>query len=271
MARAQVTGRRGRGGSSSQRPTTRKRARTEVEHNGKGEEDKNAQSSSKKQKSKPTESADNLVKNKADALLSKYGSLPLADLGLPNPSSPTPENVLALVYNAMLTSTRISHQLAHKTVKCVVEAGYQDIETLSKSTWEERTEVLTEGGYTRYREKTATAFGELAEFVKDKYDGDLNNLLKKADSSPSEVRKLLKEIKGIGNVGVDIFCDTAQHIWPCLAPFIDPRSMKTAQQCGLGNDLEEIWEAIGKDPEQMCKLAAALTTVRLEKKEKEFA
>lgn len=102
-------------------------------------------------------------------------------------------------------------------------------------------------------------------------DGDVNNLLKKADSSPSEIRKLLKEIKGIGNVGIDIFCDTAQQIWPCLAPFIDPRSIKTGQQCGLGEDVDTLWEATGKDPERMCRLAAALTTVRLEKKEKEFA
>ena len=101
-------------------------------------------------------------------------------------------------------------------------------------------------------------------------DGDLNNLLSKADAQPVKVRQLIKEIKGIGNVGVDIFCDTAQGIWPCLAPFIDPRSMKTANECGLGEDIERIWDAIGKDPEMMCKLAAALTTVRLEKREQEF-
>ena len=101
-------------------------------------------------------------------------------------------------------------------------------------------------------------------------DGDLTNLLKKANAKPQDIRKRLKEIKGIGNVGVDIFCDTAQEIWPCLAPFIDPRSMKTAQQCGLGEDLGMMWEAVDKDPAQMCRLAAALTTVRLEKKEKEF-
>lgn len=101
--------------------------------------------------------------------------------------------------------------------------------------------------------------------------GDLNNLLKEADSKPDKVRRLLKEIKGIGNVGIDIFCDTAQEIWPCLAPFIDPRSLKTAEHCGLGDDVKEIWEAIGKDPTHMCRLAAALTTVRLERKEQEFA
>lgn len=154
-------------------------------------------------------------------------------------------------------------------MKCLIEAEHHNIETLSKSTWQERTEVLTKGGYTRYREKTATALGDLADFVNNKYDGDLNNLLNKADSSAAQVRSLLKEIKGIGNVGIDIFCDTAQGIWPCLAPFIDPRSMKTAQQCGLGEEIDAIWDTIGKD--RMCRLAAALTTLRLEEKEKELA
>ncbi|KAL8930835.1 MAG: hypothetical protein Q9208_000376 [Pyrenodesmia sp. 3 TL-2023] len=272
MPRKQAAGPRGGGDPSSHGPTTRKRAREADEQDSKGTDDKATKHPpSKKQESKPATSGEDPIKHKVDTLLSKYGTLPLADLGLPDPSSPAPENVLALVYNAMLTSTRISHELAHKSVKCLIEAGYQDIETLRKSTWEERTEVLTKGGYTRYREKTATGLGELADFVTEKYDNDLNNLLKSAGSSPPKIRALLKEIKGIGNVGLDIFCDTAQHIWPCLAPFIDPRSMKTAQQCGLGDDVEKLWAAVGKDPEKMCRLAAALTTVRLDKKEKEFA
>jgi hypothetical protein len=32
-----------------------------------------------------------------------------------------------------------------------------------------------------------------------------------------------------------------------------------------------LWEDVGRDPKEMCKLAMALTIVRLEKKEKEFA
>ncbi|KAI4186708.1 MAG: hypothetical protein LQ346_005622 [Caloplaca aetnensis] len=302
MPRNQAAGRRAGEDLASQGPTTRKRTREADDQRSKGKEEKDIKPTpskkqksktatggadeqgnevkeeketqsapSKKQKSKPATSEEDLIKRKIDTLLSKYGTLPLADLGLPDPSSPSSENVLALVYNAMLTSTRISHELAHKSVKCLIEAGYHDIETLRKSTWEERTEVLTKGGYTRYREKTATGLGELAEFVTEKYDNDLNNLVKAADSSPPKIRALLKEIKGIGNVGLDIFCDTAQHIWPCLAPFIDPRSMKTAQQCGFGDDVETLWAAVGKDLERMCRLAAALTTVRLEKKEKEFA
>ena len=99
--------------------------------------------------------------------------------------------------------------------------------------------------------------------------GDLNNVLKQTDSSPSQIRAALKEIKGIGEVGLDIFCDTAQAVWPYLAPFIDPRSLKTAQQLGLGS-AEELWQEVGKDALMMCKLATALTTIRLDKKTSEF-
>ena len=106
---------------------------------------------------------------KLDTLLSKYGVQPLQDTKLPIQNEPTPETVLSLLYLAMLTSARISHELAYRSVQCLIEAGYQDIEVLKKSTWQERTEVLTKGGYTRYREKTATALGELAELIEKKY------------------------------------------------------------------------------------------------------
>lgn len=101
-------------------------------------------------------------------------------------------------------------------------------------------------------------------------DGDLNNIVKRAESSPAKIRDMIKGIKGIGNVGADIFFDTAQGVWPCLAPFVDPRSLKTAEQCGLGNDVDRLWEGVGKDATQMCRLASELTKIRLEKKEKEF-
>lgn len=142
----------------------KKRRQSAIEHHEEPEKP-----TTKKRKSEDSNPVEDTVKSRTEALLSKYGSLPLASLGIPNPSLSAPENILALVYNAMLTSARISHELAYKSVKCLIEAGYQNIETLSKSTWQERTEVLTKGGYTRYREKTATALGDLADLVNDKY------------------------------------------------------------------------------------------------------
>lgn len=216
--------------------------------------------------------------DKIQKLLSTYGTLPLQNTALSDPASPTPETILAHLLNATLSSTRISHELAAKTVRTVIEAGYADLDTLEKSSWQERTEVLTEGGYTHYREKTATQLGELAELLREEYDGDLNNLLKQSKESAGsdsgnvieEVRQKVKKIKGIGNVAVDVFCDTAQGVWHELAPFIDPRSRKTAEGIGLPTDVQELYEAVGKDPVEMCKLASALTVVRLEKKDGEF-
>ena len=110
-----------------------------------------------------------LDKSKLEAMLKKYGTLPLQDSGLVSVDKPEPKTILALVYLAMLTSARISHELAYRSVTYLLEAGYHDHEKLKQSTWEERTEVLTKGGYTRYREKTATGLGELAEFVDTRY------------------------------------------------------------------------------------------------------
>ena len=104
-------------------------------------------------------------RSKLDAVL-RYGSPPLHD-----DAEPASAKILALVLHAMLVSARISHQLAEKSFRCLLEAGYHHLETLKKSTWQERTEVLTKGGYTRYREKTATALGELADLVQEKYGG----------------------------------------------------------------------------------------------------
>ncbi|KAL6714758.1 hypothetical protein ACLMJK_008183 [Lecanora helva] len=244
----------------------------------KNETDEGA-SKSKKTKSKKSEDTaqdegkqeqPKINKAKLDIIFADYGVLPLQDSGLVKIEEATPETILALVYMAMLTSARISHVLAYQSVKCLLEAGYHDLKKLKQSTWEERTEVLTKGGYTRYREKTATALGELAEFVEERYDGDLNNLLKRADSQPEKVRNLLQEIKGLGKVGLDIFFDSAQGVWPVLAPFIDPRSLETAKRCGLGDNVNAMWAALDRNSIKMCKLSSALTMIRLDKKEKDY-
>ncbi|KAK6956379.1 hypothetical protein Daesc_001656 [Daldinia eschscholtzii] len=203
-------------------------------------------------------------------LISQYGELPLSQTDLSDPDKPTPDTVLALLLNAMLSSSRISHALAAKTIDLVIKAGYHKLDVLKKSTWEERTEVLTQGGYTHYREKTATMMGDLAQLIEDKYEGDLNTILQLTSEDPAKVRAELKNIKGLGDVGINIFFDTVQHIWTCLAPFVDPRSLKTAREIGIGDDVQVLWKEVSEDPEQMCRLAAALTKLRLDGKEKEF-
>jgi len=92
------------------------------------------------------------------------------------------------------------------------------------------------------------------------------------DKDPrSTLKSRLKEIKQIGNVGIEIFMASIQGFYPRVAPFLDSRSFKTAQELGLGDDVGTMFEALDNDPMQMAKLNAALTTVRLEKRRKEFS
>ncbi|OQV08403.1 hypothetical protein CLAIMM_12683 [Cladophialophora immunda] len=207
---------------------------------------------------------------KIEKLLQHFGGLPLSDTDLEHPDKATPDTILALLLNAILSSTRVSHRIAAKTTALVIKAGYHNLDVLKKSSWEERTEVLTEGGYTHYREKTATFMGQLAELVEEKYEGDLNTILKTTSEDRSKIRAELQKIKGIGDVGIDIFFTTAQHVWTCLAPWVDPRSLKTAEHIGLGNDVQALWEEVDQKPELMCRVACALMDVRLEKKESEW-
>lgn len=97
-------------------------------------------------KAKPADSGGSIPNNKIKKLIDTYGAVPLSGYGLLDPEAPTAETVLAHLLNAMLTSARISHELAEKSVKCLVAAGWADVNKLKESSWEKRTEVLTRGG-----------------------------------------------------------------------------------------------------------------------------
>lgn len=107
------------------------------------------------------------------------------------------------------------------------------------------------------------------QYVHHGLDGDLNNLLKKAGNDRKRTRELIKGIKGLGDLGVDIFLNNVQCVWPSMAPFLDARSLKTAEELGIGTDLEAIYESLNRDPMRMSRLANGLSHVRLDKKQQE--
>ena len=120
--------------------------------------------------------------------------------------------------------------------------------------------VHATGGYTHYREKTATAMGELAEHLREKYDGDATRLL---DGTKDAVTKRVKEVKGIGPLGSEIFLETVQAVAPHLAPAMSKRNLETAQKLGLGG-AEAIFKELDQDASLIAKLCQGLTIVRLE-------
>ncbi|KAJ5246347.1 hypothetical protein N7468_001330 [Penicillium chermesinum] len=208
------------------------------------------------------------ISSRIDSVVSNFGQLPLAGtpLGKTSELTASPEIILAMAMDAMVKSRPISHDLAQRTTNRLIEQGYHHIDVLSKSTWEERTDVLREGGYNRYREQCSTNLGSLADLVTDKYDGDLNHLLQAANGDREDARALMKEVKGVGDLGVELFFNNVQSVWPDIAPFLDSRSLNTAAEIEIGQDLDAIYGALGRDPKEMSVFANGLSTVRLEKK-----
>ena len=181
-------------------------------------------------------------------LIDNHGTIPTEALNIHKPLAPEASTLLALLFHSMLSSTRISHKIAYRTTQLLLENNYHDLATLSRSTWDERTRVLTEGGYTHYREKTATHLGDLAEHLQHDLNSDLRCIINKEDKTKttkhdhepstatvdiSEIRKSLKSIKGLGDVGIDIFLNSVQAYWPSIAPFIDPRSLSSLEKMGI--------------------------------------
>lgn len=104
-------------------------------------------------------------------VVDSYGYLPLSYTPMDEAMrmEPTPDTVLAMTIDALVKSRPISHQLAQSTVAGLIEDDYHNIDKLSATTWEERTDLLRQVGYNRYREQCATDLGGLSEFVLDKY------------------------------------------------------------------------------------------------------
>ncbi|GFF59326.1 hypothetical protein IFM51744_09880 [Aspergillus udagawae] len=210
---------------------------------------------------------------KIDKLIAEYGDLPLTDIGIPSPNKPTPETILSHILNALLSSAHISHHIARSALLSLTKQSYYDLNTLKASTWKERVALLDEAGYARYDFSTATELGKLAILVKNKYGSDVSRILPletDAESGRKLLKERLKEVKGIGPLGIEIFISTVQGVWPSLCPFLGSRDLQVAEQIGLGKDVNAIYELLDGNPEQMAKLSVALTKLRLEKHIEEF-
>lgn len=104
-------------------------------------------------------------------ILEKHKKTPLQQLIDEN--WPASNIVMVHILNALLSSTRISHHIASATLECLVDEDYHDLKALHESSWQQRTEILTKGGYTHYRERTATYLGDLADLMRQKYGTNL--------------------------------------------------------------------------------------------------
>jgi len=196
------------------------------------------------------------------ALLDRHGQTYAEELGI-DLSRGLPSALFRLLRAAILFSARIGAKQGVSAARALFDQGWTTADKLAATTWEERVRVLNRHGYARYDERTATMLGDTCELLLDRYDGDLRKLRQAAERDPRRERQLLGEVKGIGNVGVDIFFREVQVAWEELFPFADRRALEQAERLGLPGDARAL--ARGHDRRTFARLVAALVRSALAK------
>ncbi|HZU91344.1 MAG TPA: hypothetical protein VE993_18980 [Stellaceae bacterium] len=196
----------------------------------------------------------------AAVLLARHGRTYCGELHIPIEKN-TPSALFRWLCAAVLFSHRISAELARRAAAALAAAGWTSPRRLAQASWEERVRVLNRAGYARYDESAARMLGEDALLLLQRYRGDLRNLRERALRDPAAERRLLKEFKGIGEVGADIFCREVQGVWDELYPFADKRALAAARRLGLAADARALVALV--DRHDFPRLVAALIRTSL--------
>ena len=195
-----------------------------------------------------------------EALLDAHGRTYADELGI-DLTKGTPSPLFRWLTASILMSARISSDIAVQAARALADNGWTTADKMAGATWEQRTRTLNEAGYARYDERTSSMLGDTSAMILDTYGGDLRNLREAAEQDPAKERALLKEFKGLGDTGVDIFFREVQVAWEELYPFVDKRAAKTAQEVGLEPEAEALAKLVPR--EDFPRLTAALVRAAL--------
>lgn len=181
----------------------------------------------------------------------------------------TPAPLYRWLIASLLFSARISAGQAHKAAQALFAEGWRTPNKMAATTWAERVAILNRSGYARYDESASRYIGETTALLLDKYGGDLRRLRAAAEQDPARERQLLKEFKGIGDVGADVFVREAQIPWDENYPFADRRALEAATKLGLGASAEDLARLVDRRAD-LPRLLAALVFLDLAKETDEL-
>jgi endonuclease III len=196
-----------------------------------------------------------------DVLLDRYGETYAKQAGIRLADRPAP--LYQLLVLATLLSTRISADIAVAAARELFSAGYRTPQRMVKASWQDRVDALGRGHYRRYDERTSTMLGDAAQFLIDRWRGDLRRLHEQAGTDSKRMHKLLTEFKGIGRTGADIFLREVQAVWPDIAPYVDARVHDGAKKLGVPSSADGLMKLVDSAPD-MARLASALVRVALD-------
>ena len=195
-------------------------------------------------------------------LLERHGRTYAAELGI-DLAKGTPSVLYRWLCAATLLSARIGAGIAMAAANALAKQGWTTPGKMAAATWEQRTRTLNRAGYARYDESTRACSATPPRCCSTNYGGDLRKLREAAGRKPGRERELLKECKGIGEVGADIFGREAQIAWDELYPFADRRALRAAARLGLEDDPAKLARRVPQ--KDFSRLLAALVRTGLAK------
>ncbi len=151
---------------------------------------------------------------------------------------------------SILFAKRISSEIAKKTYRQFETEDLTTPEKILKAGWNRLVDVLDSGGYVRYDYSTASNLLNIMLEINEKY-GDLEGLYRES-RGPRDLEKRLRELRGIGPVGVNIFLRELRGIWEKAKPKPSKMAFQIAQRLDL-KDVESYESALVRINLEYCK------------------
>lgn len=194
----------------------------------------------------------------ARRLLTVAGTTYAAAAGIRLKDSPQP--LFQLVMLCSLMSKPISAEIAVAAAQELFALGLRTPQRVLAADRADMINAFGRAHYVRYDESTAGRLPEMARLAMDNYRGDLRRLAADSNRETASAKRLLKEFKGIGDTGADIFLREVQDVWTWVRPYFDTKALASARKLGLPTDTDEL---AALAPLANARLAAALIRASL--------
>lgn len=172
-----------------------------------------------------------------------------------------PMPLFQLLVICMLASKPIDAGIAMRAGRELFKAGLRTPKAVLAADRQAMIDAFGRAHYVRYDESSATRLTEMAERVRDEYSGDLRGLAERSRRDIAAAKRLLKQFKGIGDTGADIYLREVQDVWTWVRPYFDDRTTAAAGQLGLPTQPEKLGALA---PQANARLAAALIRMSLD-------
>jgi endonuclease III len=192
-------------------------------------------------------------------LLKVAGTTYAAEAGVRISDKPMP--LFQLLVLCMLASKPIDATIAMRAGHELFSEGLKTPKAVLDAQRRTMIDAFGRAHYVRYDESSATRLTDMAQRVVDEYSGDLREIPRRGGQDVAAARRMLKNFKGIGDTGADIFLREVQDVWTWVRPHFDKRATRTAKALGLPTDPEALGALA---PRANARLAAALVRASLD-------